>query len=115
MGDAGAAEGWETFLDYCAVCHGLDAQGNGPLASELTKQPPDLTRLAQRNGGEFPFWRVYATIDGRELIGAHGTREMPMWGFFWKYEEPDSPSDTYTRGRILELMIYLRSIQIAEQ
>jgi mono/diheme cytochrome c family protein len=115
MGEAGTEEGWEAFLDYCAVCHGIDGQGNGPLAGELTKKPADLTRLAERNGGEFPFWRVYTTIDGRELSGAHGTREMPVWGFFWKYEDPEFSSDTYTRGRILELMLYLRSIQLSER
>lgn len=44
------------FGDYeyrssCAACHGSDATGNGPVASQLTPKPPDLTVLSKNNGG----------------------------------------------------------------
>jgi mono/diheme cytochrome c family protein len=99
------------FMDTCAVCHGADAKGKGPVANLLTQVPTDLTMLAKNNGGVFPFGTVYDTIDGRDMPGAHGTREMPVWGKDWKVDAPLSFSETWLRGRILELIIYLRSIQ----
>jgi len=39
--DAGAA----LYDDHCAVCHGLEARGNGPLAPALLLQPPTLERF----------------------------------------------------------------------
>src|ERR1041384_7326048 len=51
-------------------------KGDGPLGDELLKRPSDLTRLSRRNGGEFPYWRVFAVIDGRGTVPAHGERDM---------------------------------------
>lgn len=104
---AGSAE----YLRSCAVCHGPLARGDGPLAGLLTKSPPDLTALAARNGGEFPFWKVYETIDGRQRPLAHGTREMPIFGAEWRAEGPESLRETWLRGRLFEIILYLRSIQ----
>ncbi len=72
---------WE-FDSHCAICHGLSGTGQGiePYWSYLSKTPPNLTSLSKNNGGVFPFARVYQTIDGREQVQAHGTREMPVWG-----------------------------------
>ncbi len=70
----------QEYLNSCAVCHGVDGKGDGPLADELRKRPSDLTTLTMRNGGEFPYWQVYATIDGRGFVPQHGEREMPVWG-----------------------------------
>ena len=69
------------FLSSCAACHGADGKGNGPLVSVLKVTPPDLTVLSRRNKGGFPRDAVYEMIDGRKLVEAHGTREMPIWGF----------------------------------
>ncbi len=74
--DYGEAE----YLNSCAVCHGYYGKGDGPLADELRKKPADLTTLSARNGGEFPYWRVFETIDGRSALPSHGPREMPVWG-----------------------------------
>lgn len=68
------------YLNSCAVCHGYYGNGDGPLADELRKKPADLTLLSERNGGEFPYWRVFETIDGRSVVGSHGPRDMPVWG-----------------------------------
>ena len=57
--------GRELFVQNCAACHGTNAQGTGPLTSHLLGNPADLTKLSKRNGGTFPFWRVYRVIDGR--------------------------------------------------
>jgi hypothetical protein len=40
-----------------------------------------LTAIPKRNAGVFPFNRVFETADGRQDIGAHGVRDMPIWGF----------------------------------
>lgn len=74
-------EGYESYQAYCAVCHGKDAKGDGPMARALKVAPSDLTRIAVRNGGRFPTQRVERIISGEsEVEAGHGTREMPLWG-----------------------------------
>ena len=96
------------YQSHCAVCHGVDGQGNGRMASELLIKPSDLTQLAKENGGSFPFWDVYGVIDGRSDVAAHGSRAMPVWGAWFQVEEG---SELLATGRILELIYYLKSIQ----
>jgi mono/diheme cytochrome c family protein len=98
------------FEQYCAVCHGSGAKGDGPFAALLTKRPADLTTLAQRNKGEFPFGRAYDTIDGRNMLTAHGNREMPIWGKEMK--DSGIGGETGFRGRLVETLIFLRSVQV---
>ena len=59
---------------------GIDGKGKGPLAGQLKVAPTNLTALAKKNNGVFPFDAVYETIDGIKVIIAHGTRDMPIWG-----------------------------------
>lgn len=102
------------YQKYCANCHGPAGKGNGEMAALLVFKPADLTQLSKKNKGEFPFWRIYRAIDGREVIRGHGTREMPLWGFVFQVEEgpqgPNFDEDT-VRGRIWQLVYYLESIQ----
>jgi len=67
------------YESHCAICHGSSGTGSdrGPYWS---KPVPDLTTLSNRNGGVFPFMRVYETIDGRNEVQTHGPRDMPVWG-----------------------------------
>lgn len=100
------------FDQYCASCHGTSGDGNGPVASSLTKPPADLTRIAARRGGDFPDAEIARIIDGRFDLPAHGSREMPVWGRRFgvaiaKGTEPDEVA----RGRILTLIEYLKTIQ----
>jgi len=74
------------FALYCASCHGDDGRGDGPLVFGLSKPPPDLAKLTARNGGAFPRTRLARLIDGREDVDAHGSREMPVWGDWFKSE-----------------------------
>lgn len=67
------------YQTYCASCHGTDATGGGPLAKELDLNAPDLTRIAARNGGEFPTTRVMSVIDGYTRADQHGSK-MPEFG-----------------------------------
>jgi mono/diheme cytochrome c family protein len=43
------ASGKETFLRYCASCHGNDNEGNGPTAFAMRKPLSDLTTLSRRH------------------------------------------------------------------
>ena len=61
-------KGPDLYRAYCAVCHGSDAKGNGPLAKWLRTAPADLTRIASRNGGSFPLARVQRVISGAESM-----------------------------------------------
>lgn len=105
---------WE-YADACAACHGSDGTGGGALAAALKTAPPDLTRLAEQNGGEFPFERVFRIIDGRTPVEGHGSAEMPVWGQVFGQEARDDPSrpmtSTAAAGRIYALARYLRAIQ----
>ncbi|HMM77794.1 MAG TPA: cytochrome C [Gammaproteobacteria bacterium] len=100
----------QRFLLDCATCHGVDATGNGPVASVLKIAPPDLTRIASRHGGVFSYADVYATIDGRMPL-AHGTREMPIWGNRYKQMLP-AYGEKRAHERIDGLVRWLESIQV---
>ena len=78
LGEAAAGE--VIFFRYCAACHGRSLKGDGPVASGLVKKPIDLTQLAKKNNGVFPFDKVAAMIDGRQSTRMHGTPDMPVWG-----------------------------------
>ncbi len=111
----GAAE----FTNSCAACHGMDGKGGGPMAGYLTGTLPDLTQLSADNGGLFPVTKVYSIIDGTMGTGAHGTREMPVWGNRYMREgvagaNPDfqaNEAEVFARFRILSLTEYIASIQ----
>ncbi|MFZ0952210.1 MAG: cytochrome c [Candidatus Sulfotelmatobacter sp.] len=74
-------EGAKLFQHNCAECHGTDGRGHGPGAVALKHTVPDLTLIAQRNGGKFPYQRVREIIEGKQAARlAHGDQEMPVWG-----------------------------------
>ena len=75
----GPPDGAALFAQNCAGCHGADARGGGPLAAGLPVAPPDLTLIAQRNGGTFPRNQVMSVIDGLDR-GAHFSDAMPEFG-----------------------------------
>jgi mono/diheme cytochrome c family protein len=116
------------YFSSCAACHGADAKGNGPLSADLKIAPADLTVLAKKNQGVFPLSVVYEIIDGRKAISAHGTRDMPIWGYRYTPSRNVSPKELHdpkltgyadlsydpeavVRGRILAVVDYLSRIQ----
>jgi hypothetical protein len=134
------ASGWSEDLDAgkveyslsCAGCHGSDGKGKGPLSSKFRTKPADLTTFAKKNNGVFPLSAVYEAIDGRNTIGAHETREMPIWGCrhrsslmsktknkrkVYKLDPYEShldlscDSEEIIRNRVLSVIEYLRRIQ----
>ena len=104
--------GDELYAVHCAGCHGRFGEGDGPAAADRTAPLPDLRYLAARNGGTYPRDGVIAIIDGRTVVAAHVEREMPIWGAEFRSQTAGgSMPEAYTRGRILEMVYYLQSIQ----
>ena len=102
-------QGPALYTAYCAVCHGADGKGGGPMAKSLKVTPPDLTRIVVRNGGNFPLERVQRIISGEELLPAgHGTRPMPVWGPVFSQISWDQDLG---RVRVYNLAKYIDSIQ----
>jgi mono/diheme cytochrome c family protein len=101
------------YQNHCAVCHGVDASGNGIMSKFLNLPPANLTQLSKKYGGKFPFWQIYRTIDGREEVRGHGTRTMPIWGARFRADAGgnDPGSKSQAAGRILSLVFYLQHIQ----
>jgi mono/diheme cytochrome c family protein len=97
------------FRTYCAACHGVDGKGGGPVAPAFRHAPPDLTLIAQRNHGEFPAFRMTHIIDGEEVIEAHGSREMPVWGDYFR--DNAGRDEALIKLREHNLTEYIRSIQ----
>jgi mono/diheme cytochrome c family protein len=115
--DIGARE----YNTNCAVCHGLQGRGDGPYADHLTIRMPDITLLSQKNGGVFPFQRVYNVIDGTEMLRGHGTRQMPIWGQLYSFRAEEDyfswrafPWDAqgFVRARILALTDFIARLQV---
>jgi mono/diheme cytochrome c family protein len=101
------------YQNYCAVCHGVDARGQGLMSKFLTVRPADLSQLKKKNSGVFPFWQTYRVIEGREEVRGHGSREMPIWGDRFRSQAGgnDSGSRAQASGRLIGLVFYLQHIQ----
>lgn len=106
-----AARGRAAFNLYCSSCHGKTAQGDGPVASTLKVAPGDLTRLASKHGGKFPADWVYARIDGREPVVAHGPSEMPVWGMSFQDPGKVENQESMVESRLRDLVAYLATLQ----
>lgn len=106
---AGRQDGAQLYKTWCASCHGLTAQGNGPLAPAMRRVVPDLTMIATRNGGIFPNARIRRIIDGRE-VESHGDPDMPIWGTAFK-STTSGYSEESVRARINAVVAYLETIQ----
>lgn len=105
--------GEETYMRYCAACHGEDGRGSGPVSAGLPISVPDLTRLQQRSGDKFEEDLLRKIIDGRENVIVHGTRYMPVWGYeFWVEEGADDAAKERVQTIVDNLVYYLRSIQV---
>ena len=109
--------GRSTYTAHCALCHGAGGKGDGEIAQLFQVPPPDLTKLAERSDGRFPFTLVYNTIlNGMEKRG-HGDSTMPIWGDFFKADALVDRGVTKTdaiyiaAGRALSVAYYLQSIQ----
>ena len=98
-----AASGKEMFTTYCAVCHGTSA------AAALKKRPADLTQLARKNNGTFPEVHVINFITGQDVVAAHGSRDMPIWGDLFRSLSPNGQE--VSKLRLANLADYVKSLQ----
>ncbi len=102
----------EDYRAACAPCHGVDARGTGPVAASLRQPATDLTRLAARNGGTFPYDDTVAVIAGERAVDAHGTREMPIWSLrFGAASGATAVASIDARRRVALLARYLATLQ----
>jgi cytochrome c5 len=107
-------EGEQLFERHCAACHGEAGEGDGPVAGVLSVKVPDLTRIAERRDGKFPRQMIKNAIDGRWRIDAHGTQQMPVWGYeFWVTEGAGDFSEVEVSKILDRLIDYLEMIQVA--
>lgn len=118
--DAQLKLGEAEYRNSCAACHGVKADGLGPVAEVLSTKPPNLTRISSGFNGQFPEEHIYKVIDGRTMINPHGDKQMPVWGYRYMSEAHrranEVPHDVDTQavvfGRIMSLVRYLESLQI---
>jgi hypothetical protein len=100
------------YTQYCASCHGERGNGNGPVATALTVKPSDLRTITTRHSGEFPRELLGRIIAGDEVIAAHGTRLMPIWGERLQDDVLGTVNKSaVARGRIGFLVDYLETLQ----
>jgi mono/diheme cytochrome c family protein len=102
--------GARLYLNYCAACHGDDAEGTGPVAASMRVAVPNLRTLAQRNGGVFPTDSITAYVDGRELKAAHGDRQMPIWGDVFRGDDQATAKRT-VRRRVAAVVDFISKLQ----
>jgi mono/diheme cytochrome c family protein len=100
------------YLRYCGACHGPEGRGDGVAGTFYRTKPTDLTQIAKKNHGEFPFKRTMEIIDGRATVRAHGDPEMPVWGdVFSDQAGSDMTRRADARGKVMLITDYIRSIQ----
>jgi mono/diheme cytochrome c family protein len=103
--------GGHLFREHCAPCHGRDGRGEGPLSDNLRFQPPDLTTITRRHGGEFPTEKLVRLVDGRAPVKGHGGSDMPVWGDAFRNAETGYDERT-VQLRIAAIVAYLRALQV---
>jgi len=101
--------GEQMFKQYCAACHGKDGKGHGPLAAVLKTPPADLTTLAKRHDGKFPYQYVESVLQFGPGFPSHGSSDMPTWGPIFRYY--DKRDERVVKQRIHTLSEYIASLQ----
>ena len=104
-----SASGQEMYMTYCSECHGRDAKGGHPSAATFGAPAPDLTMLAKKNQGRFPYAVAKDAIRGDYHSAVYGPGEMPPWGFLFRYVGGGSSLEV--EMRINRLTEYLRTLQ----
>ena len=101
------------FDQYCAACHGLAGDGAGPVAAEMKVSPTDLRMLGKKYGTPLPKPKLLEFIDGREMVRAHGTANMPVWGEQLVNNVPSTTnSEFFKRGTLIVILDYIETLQI---
>ncbi|MFN7926062.1 MAG: c-type cytochrome [Bryobacteraceae bacterium] len=103
-----ASSGGAMYRAYCSSCHGMAADGNGPMAPLMKVQPTDLTALARIYKGKFPTEYIAGVLGLRPARAAHGSADMPVWGDAFR-QGGDDPARVQLR--VYNLTKYLESVQ----
>ena len=104
------------YQKACAACHGAAGHGDGPVAEYMSVPVPDLTKVAERRDGAYPYQELMQMIDGRNAgrqPGPHGTA-MPVWGDRFMLDSGSAnpvENEINTLGRISSLVDYIYSLQ----
>ena len=104
-----AASGKEMFAQYCAPCHGAGGKGDGPAASSMKGAPTDLTQLTKSHGGKYPADHVASVLKFGSGPGAHGSKDMPVWGPL--FHSLDKYHETAVQQRINNVVEYIQTLQ----
>ncbi|WP_456405575.1 c-type cytochrome [Thiolapillus sp.] len=91
-------KGREHFKIFCVNCHGVNADGKGPLVESLKITPYDLTALKQ-TGDLCIAERVLRAIAGLHDVAAGQKKDMPVF------------SGNLESITVYEITQYLKSIQ----
>lgn len=101
-------DGKKMYAEYCAVCHGALATGDGRANTALAVPASSLVNLKANNNGQFPDARVRKVLT-RSNIQAHQISDMPSW---WsEFRKIDRRHPTHADLRINSLIGYLHQIQ----
>ncbi|HLX27553.1 MAG TPA: copper homeostasis membrane protein CopD [Casimicrobiaceae bacterium] len=92
---AAVLRGAAYYAQYCASCHGVQARGDGPLATSLPIRPPDLSKHALHHPPGNLFWWI-----------AHGIANTPMPAFSPKRSDAEI-------WAIVQFLIVRASAQVA--
>jgi len=106
-----AQTGEQDYQHYCAGCH---RSGKGASTPMTGATPPDLSKLAKRNRGKFPFEEVYEVTAGqRNIIWHQRHPDMPYWGDVFYDEAKGSPGErkAEVKERILGIVRYVQQTQ----
>ena len=108
--------GKKEYDTKCAICHGPSGKGDGPYVPQLKVGSSDITMLSKKNDGEFPTAQVFAVLDGRSEVQAHGPRDMPIWGEVYLSEGPPGKTakerEPFVNERLHALIAYLETLQV---
>jgi mono/diheme cytochrome c family protein len=96
--DKAVERGQAHYLLFCANCHGVNADGKGPLVGLLKVAPADLTTLKRTGKGESVTELVLKAVAGRHEVQAGG-RKMPIF------------SDNLAISTVIEIGAYLDTVQ----
>ena len=104
--------GRQYFVRYCSACHGDDRPRRWPSRPGPAYATCRSHAYCPAAWRALPRGRDCCVIDGRTVVPAHGSREMPIWGErFGEMVGGGSVGEEVVRGNLLVLIEYLQSIQ----
>jgi len=110
--DAGEVErGRRLYEIHCVSCHGQDGRGDGPMREVLGRRPTDLTHLDARGSDWLEGARGVLTGSSGRWLGAHGRREMPVWGASFVDRGRVGEQREEVEAEIDSLLAFLRILQ----